>query len=171
MKTLSIVLFVVSCAIISCDHGLAPPPSEKIEQGITGTIYYTGNFPTNITAHYFFASKVFRRFRDFEEIYILVLQPDSIQLYPELPKHKIDSISYRFVLPPALYKYVATAQAHGDMSQMQNWKIVGLYTSDSMRITPDEIFIEPGKFVEDVNIYVDYDSLPPQPFDTTGRGR
>jgi hypothetical protein len=165
MKQLFIVLFLVCIINLSCDHGLAPLPSERIEQGITGTIYYKGTFPTNITAHYFFASKVFRRFRDFDEILGLVFQPDSIQLYPELPKHKIDSISYRFVLPPAVYKYIAIAQAHGDMSQMQNWKIVGVYSSDSMRVTPDEVFVEPGKFVENVNIYVDYDSLPPQPFD------
>lgn len=166
MKSKTIIVLLLTAFIsLSCDHGLAPPPSERVEQGITGTIYYQGTFPTNITAHYFFASKVFRHFRDFEEIYLLVLQPDSIQLYPELPKHKIDSISYRFVLPPAVYKYIAIAQAHGDMSQMQNWKIVGLYTSDSIRVAPDTVIVETGKFVENVNIYVDYDSLPPQPFD------
>ncbi|MDI6803281.1 MAG: hypothetical protein QME58_05470 [Bacteroidota bacterium] len=177
MKTLSIVLFVVSCAILSCDHGLAPPPKEKIEQGITGTIYYKGTFPDSLKEHRLFAAKMDRKFRSMNEIMMLILSgSDSIQIYPSILQSplsliKEDSIKFRFVLPPALYKYIAVAQTTGAIFDSSKWKIVGVYSSDSMRITSDEIFVEPGKFLENVNIYVNYDSLPPQPFGITGRER
>ncbi len=169
MKNLLIVLLLFT--IISCDHGLAPPPKEKIEQGISGTIYYRGALPDSLLTHRLIASKVFRKFSSMDEIISLVLWTDSIQIhpaitYPSLALTKIDSIHFKFVLPPELYKYIAVVQQHGS-----KWKIVGVYSSDSMRVTPDTVIVETGKFVENVNIYVDYDNLPPQPFSIAGSGR
>ncbi|MDI6779000.1 MAG: hypothetical protein QME25_02215, partial [Bacteroidota bacterium] len=70
-----------------------------------------------------------------------------------------------FVLQPDMYIYIAVAQAQGEITDPANWKIVGIYSSDSLRIIPDQVNIEPGKFIENVNIHVDYDKLPPQPFE------
>lgn len=166
--------FILSTLIISCDHGLAPPPKEKIEQGILGTIYYKGTFPDSLKEHRLFAAKMYRKFRSMNEIIGLILSAsDSIQIYPSitqsLPLTKIDSLNYRFVLPPAVYKYIAVAQTTGAILDSSKWKIVGIYSSDSLRIIPDQVNIEPGKFIENVNIHVDYDKLPPQPFGIAGR--
>lgn len=170
MKNIIIILFVISCTILSCDHGLAPPPKKIIEQGITGTIYYKGTFPDSLKEHRLFAAKMYRKFRSMNEIMTLILSgSDSIQIYPSILQSplsliKEDSIKFRFVLPPALYKYIAVAQTTGAIFDSSKWKIVGVYTSDTLRIVPNQVSIEPGKFIENVNIYVDYDNLPPQPF-------
>lgn len=166
MKNLLIVLFLFSFAIISCDHGLAPPPKEAIEQGIEGKIFYKGNYPTNITAHKLFASKVYRTFRDMKEIMNLIFTTDSIALYPpDLPFTKIDSIDYRFVLQPDMYRYIAVAQARGEITDPANWKIVGVYSLDTINWSPRPILIGNGEFVDSINITVDYNNPPPQPFD------
>lgn len=177
MKNIFIVLLLICFFNLSCDHGLAPTPKEKIEQGIAGTLYYKGTFPDSLKEHRLFAAKMYRKFRSMNEIMELILSgSDSIHIYPSilqssLSLQKEDSIRYRFVLPPAVYKYIAVAQTTGAIFDSSKWKIVGVYSSDSLRIIPDQVNIEPGKFIENVNIYVDYDSLPPQPFSNAGRQR
>ncbi len=157
-----VFLLVVSVVLISCDYGLEPP---KIEQGIAGKIYYKGNQPEVITAHYLIASKVYRTFKDISEILFLV-SVDSISLYDKpLPTVRTDSLDYRFKLSPAVYKYIAIAQAWGDPSVAGNWKIVGVYDLDTTTVTPTEVTVVEGIFNTDLNIYVDYNNLPPQPFE------
>ncbi len=176
MKSIFIFLLLsIFVCIISCDHGLAPPTKEIIEQGITGTIYYRGTFPDSLKEHRLFAAKMYRKFSSMNEIMMLIFSgSDSIHIYPSiiqpaLSLTKEDSIKYRFVLPPASYKYFAVAQTTGSIFDSTKWKIVGVYSSDSLRIIPDEVVVQPGMFLRDVNIYVDYDNLPPQPFGIAGR--
>ncbi|MDP2209459.1 MAG: hypothetical protein Q8K98_11930 [Bacteroidota bacterium] len=177
MKHIIIVLFLFSFAIISCDHGLAPPPKEKIEQGISGTIYYRGAFPDSLKEHRLFAAKMDRKFRSMNEIMTLILSgSDSIQIYPSILQSplsltKEDSIKFRFVLPPALYKYLAVAQTTGAIFDSSQWKIVGVYSLDSINWVPRPILIGSGEFVDSINITVDYNNPPPQPFGIAGRGR
>lgn len=167
MKSINyiVLLLVLSLIFMFCDHGLAPPPKEAIEQGIEGKIYYKGNYPTNITAHKLFASKVYRTFRDMKEIMNLIFTTDSIALYPpDLPFTKIDSIDYRFVLQPDMYRYIAVAQARGEITDPANWKIVGVYSLDTLNWDPRPILVGSGLFIDSVNITVDYNNPPPQPF-------
>lgn len=174
MKNLFIVLFMVSFAIISCEHGLAPPPKEIIEQGITGTIYYKGTFPDSLKEHRLFAAKMYRKFRSMNEIMMLILSgSDSIQIYPpiiqpSLSLTKEDSIKYRFVLEPVLYRYIAVAQTTGAIFDSSKWKIVGVYSLDSINWDPRPILVGNGSFVDSINITVDYNNPPPQPFETLG---
>lgn len=177
MKNIFIVLFLFSFAIISCDHGLAPPPKEKIEQGISGTIYYKGTFPDSLKEHRLIAAKMYRKFRSMNEIMMLILSgSDSIHIYPSilqssLSLQKEDSIKYRFVLPPAEYKYIAVAQTTGEVFDSTKWKIVGVHSLDSITWDPRPVHIHSGSFVDSINITVDYNNPPPQPFDTVRRKR
>ncbi len=175
MKNLLIILLFF--LIISCDHGLAPPPKEKIEQGIAGTIYYKGKFPDSLKEHRLFAAKMFRKFRSMNEIMSLILSgSDSIQIYPSILQSplsltKEDSIKYKFVLPPALYRYIAVAQTSGGIFDSSKWQIVGVYSRDTVNWPPSQVLVGTGYFVDSVNITVDYNNPPPQPFDTSERER
>jgi hypothetical protein len=165
-----IVLLLTPFLNISCDHGLAPSPGGVVvEQGIKGKIYYKGNYPTDLTAHKLIASKIYRKFHDINELINLVLASDSISIYSsELPFAQIDSINYRFKLQPTLYKYITIAQARGEITNPNNWKIVGVYDLDTTTVEPTPVNILSGEFRDSINIYVDYNHLPPQPFDSTG---
>lgn len=162
-KNLLVIIFLIFCQ--ACDHGLAPPPPEKIEQGILGTIYYIGNFPDSLREHRLIAAKMNRKFRSMNEILNLILSgSDSIQIYPSitqspLPLQKVDSINYRFVLQPAVYKYIAVVQTTGAILDSTKWKVVGVYSAKP------EIEVKIGQFIENVDITVDYDNLPIQPFE------
>lgn len=177
MKNYFIILLLASFTIISCDHGLAPPPQEKIEQGITGTIYYQGIFPDSLKEHRLIAAKMYRKFRSMNEIMELILSgSDSIHIYPSILQSplsltKVDSIKYKFVLPPALYKYIAVAQTSGAILDSSKWKIVGVHSLDSITWDPRPIHIGSGSFVDSINITVDYNNPPPQPFDIAGSKR
>jgi hypothetical protein len=173
MKSKAIIVLLLTALVnLSCDHGLAPPPQVIIEQGIKGKVFYKGIFPSDITAHKLIASKIYRKFHDMNEVMNLILTTDSISVYPaELPFTQIDSIEYRFVLQPYLYKYIAIAQARGEITNPYNWKIVGVYDLDTTTVEPTSVNILSGEFKDSINIYVDYNHLPPQPFDSTGVGR
>jgi hypothetical protein len=170
MKSKAIlVLFLTALVNLSCDHGLAPPPQEIIGQGIKGNIFYKGTFPSDITAHKLIASKIYRKFHDMNEVMNLILTTDSIAVYPaELPFTQIDSIDYRFVLQTYLYKYIAIAQARGEITNPYNWRIVGVYDLDTTTVEPTSVNVLSGEIRDSINIYVDYNHLPPQPFDSTG---
>lgn len=177
MKNIFIVLSMICFINLSCDHGLAPPPKEKIEQGISGTIYYKGKFPDSLKEHRLFAAKMFRKFRSMNEIMTLILSgSDSIQIYPSILQSplsltKEDSIKYKFVLPPALYRYIAVAQTSGAIFDSSKWRIVGVFSIDTINWSPRPILVGKGAFVDSVNITVDYNNPPPQPFETAGGER
>lgn len=169
---MSKILFMMFAFLIfsGCDKGLSPPPPEKVDQGIAGVIYYQGVFPDSLKEHRLIAAKMYRKYRSINEILNLVLSgSDSIQIYPpisspSLPLYKIDTLSYRFSLPPSTYKYIAIVQTKGELMDSTKWKVVGVYGTNHENFQPYEVEVKLGEFVENVNIFVDYNNLPPQPF-------
>lgn len=168
IRLISIILLTI--LVFGCDKGLSPPVPEKIDQGIAGVIYYKGNFPDSLKEHRLIAAKMYRKYRSINEILNLILTgSDSIQIFPpiaspSLPLYKIDSLSYRFSLPPAIYKYIAIVQTTGALMDSTKWKIVGVYTEQVDTFQPGTVEVKLGQYVEEVNINVDYNNLPPQPF-------
>lgn len=153
-----------------CDKGLSPPLPDKVDQGINGKIYYQGNYPDSLREHRLIAAKMYRKYRSINEILNLILSgSDSIQVYPPiagppLPLTKIDSLEYKFSLPPATYKYIAVVQSTGDLIDSTKWKVVGVYATYNEIFQPYEVTVKLGEYIENINIIVDYDNLPPQPF-------
>lgn len=166
-----ILIIIVFLILSGCDKGLTPPIPEKVDQGISGTIYYRGNFPDSLKEHRLIAAKMYRKYRSINEILNLILTgSDSIQIFPSiasppLPLQKIDSLRYRFSLPPSVYKYIAVVQTTGELLDSTRWRIVGVYGKMDGTFQPDSVEVKIGEFIENVNINVDYNNLPPQPFD------
>ena len=166
--------FAVAWALVNsgCNHGLSPAlVATTLASGFGGTIYYRGEWPDNVGQNKLVASKVYRRFHDINEILSLVLTTDSIRVFPSaslsdnLPTN-VDSSSYKFHLQPAEYRYVAVVQAHGDPLDFANWKIVGVY-GDSVNGFPRTVDVGQDQIVNGIDLVVDFDHPPPQPFDTT----
>jgi hypothetical protein len=157
----------LSLLILSCDHGLAPPP--PVEPGFGGTIYFEkGSWPPtdSLVNLWIFASQVFPL--DSEKVFTgIFASPPTIYLYPafdkNLPFH-VDSVAYTFALPPAEYKYVGVIQRIADEITIKSMKVVGVYgTADDPPI-PIKVFVTETSFTSGVNIRVNFRKPPPQPF-------
>ncbi len=63
---------------------------------------------------------------------------------------------------PVMFRYLIVAQQYGP-DLFRHWRVVGVYSSRDTQ--PDSIWVEPGGVYPNVDIVVDFDHLPPQPFE------
>ena len=75
----------------------------------------------------------------------------------------VDSTSFVMELDPGYYEYVAVAQQYGP-SLFTDWLAAGQYDTLFSDDLPTAITVSEGELLEDINIDVDFDNLPPQPF-------
>jgi hypothetical protein len=159
-----IIVSVIIVYIYSCDHGLEPLESDQIEKtGISGTIYYT-NWPT--------ADSLF----DLRLVVFKIYPPENIidelsagraYVYPAIGEESlpffVDSMTYVMELNPGYYEYIAIAQQYGP-NLFTDWLAAGQYDTLYSDAIPTPITVNSGELLENLNIYVNFDSLPPQPF-------
>lgn len=165
MKRIS--LLALAALILSCDHGLAPPPA--VEPGFGGTVYFEkGTWPPadSLVNLWIVASQVYPL--DSVKVFQgLFSNPPSIYLYPAFDKNLpffVDSVSYSFNLPPGTYFYVGVIQRISNDINIRNMKVVGMYgTADSPPL-PIPIVVSESDFIPGVNIHVNFRKPPPQPF-------
>jgi hypothetical protein len=69
----------------------------------------------------------------------------------------VDTTSYVMELDPGYYEYVVVAQQYGSLA-------AGQYDTLFSDELPTPITVISGEILEDINIQVDFDNLPPQPF-------
>jgi hypothetical protein len=156
------VLFVLSVTLIRCDHGIAPPTEEQADTGvITGTITYQ-NWPDLATVKNL-KIVVFKSFPPGDILEEVV--SGSATVYPpelnnSLPKG-VDSTTYMFELDAGIYDYVVVAQQYGGL---YDWRAVGQYDITPQDSLPSAIRIYPNTTLNEINIRVDFDHLPIQPF-------
>jgi len=162
-----ILFLVLAALILSCDHGLAPPPA--VEPGFGGTIYFEkGSWPSadSLVNLWVFASQVYP-LDSLKVFQGLFSNPPSIYLYPGFDKNLpffADSVSYSFNLPPATYFYVGVIQRISNDINIRSMKVVGMYgTSDSPPL-PIPVVVNESDFLPGVNIRVNFRKPPPQPF-------
>ena len=165
MKKLLLAAIVVSS--LSCDHGLEPPPS--VEPGFGGTIYFEkGTWPASdsIVNLWLFASQLYPL--DSAKIFAgLFSDPPTIYLYPATDKNLplfVDSVSYKFNLPPGTYKYVGVLQHIANDINVSSLRVVGLYGTNDLPPLPIPIIVSDFNFVSGVNIRVNFRKPPPSPF-------
>jgi hypothetical protein len=151
-------------SIYSCDHGLKPIEPDQIEKtGISGTIYYT-NWPP--------ADSLF----DLRLVVFKIYPPENIidelsagraYVYPAIGEESlpffVDSMSYIMELNPGYYEYITIAQQYGP-NVFTDWLAAGQYDTLFSEEVPTPITVNSGELLEDLNIWVNFDSLPPQPF-------
>jgi hypothetical protein len=153
--------------VTACDHGLVPPPEEPelMKPGFGGAIWYSGKWPPSDSL------KDLRivAFRDFppKDIVSEVLSGNA-EVYPPLGSSSlpfgVDSTNYSFFVPAGTYEYIAVAQQYGP-NVFADWKAVGVYTMDPYSATPATVVVPSGPFVWGIDLIVDFDHPPPQPFE------
>jgi hypothetical protein len=166
-----IALPILCLILAACDDGLAPPP--PVELGFSGTVYFTpGSWPPpdSLVSLLIFASQVYPL--DSAKVYSgLFSNPSTIFAYPSLsgslPLTQVDSISYSFPLPSAIYKYIGVIQqtnsdliGHG----IRVFRVVGFYKDSIDSSQPGNVLVNDTYQVKGININVDFRNPPPQPF-------
>lgn len=167
MKKIFLSIFVVT-NFISCNHGLEP---YKETAGFGGTISFQ-HWPqpdTIITIH-LLASKTPPPFGTLDSIlHLYALQklffiPSNI--YASFPKDT-SQISYEFFLPSGTYFYIAIVAQITPNYTTDDFKVVGVLTENATTFEPKKLNVPLNTFIQNQNIAVDFEHLPPQPFDTT----
>jgi hypothetical protein len=159
-----IILYVFLVNIYSCNHGLKPTePQQSEKSNISGTISYS-NWPPadSLIDLRLVVFEIYPPENIFEEI-----SEGRAFVYPaigneELPFY-VDSTTYVMELDPGYYEYVAIAQQYGS-NFFTDWLAAGQYDTLLSAKLPTSITVISGGLLENINIEVDFDSLPPQPF-------
>jgi len=142
--------------LLSCDKGLAPLPQSQLAS-ISGKVHYTGTPKDSVKI-----------------LAIVLVQP--ISPYPPsiliagfnttfltflLSSTSLTDTSYSIsVKPDTVYHYLGVAQNFGDV--FKDWKVVAFMHDDKDSATYFKL--NPGEQRTGVDITVNFDSLPRQPF-------
>ena len=160
----TILLFL----FLSCNHGLEP---YKETAGFSGTISFQ-HWPlpdTLITLH-LLASQTPLPFGSLDSIlHLYALQklyfiPSEIS--GSFPKDT-SQISYEFFLPSGTYYYIAIVAQITPNYTTDDFKVVGVLTENTTTFEPKKLIVPLNTLLLNQNINVDFEHLPPQPFDTS----
>ena len=165
-----VINFILSSCIVvcffclnSCDHGIEPPKENRLITGIEGTIFYS-NWPPQDSV--ILLKLVI--FKDFPPVDILseVINGNAI-VYPELLAETIpfgqDSFSFQVQLETGTYGYIAVAQQYGP-DVFNDWRAVGQYDITPADSLPSSITVTQDSLLRNIDIFVDFNNLPIQPF-------
>ena len=77
---------------------------------------------------------------------------------------RVDSTSWELLItdPPVELKYIVVALQTN--TNIFNQHVVGVYTISGDKNNPSWIKVEKGESFNNINIEVDFENLPPQPF-------
>jgi hypothetical protein len=163
MKNLYIGLCLLLIMISGCDHGLAPTEIETDDaaSGISGTITYLNWPPADSIKN--LKIIVFKKYPPdniFEEVTTgraVVYPADFSQSLPQF----VDSTGYTFPVDPGVYEYVVVAQQYGGLF---DWRAVGQYDTTPEDSLPTAITVSTNLILDNIDIHVDFNRLPIQPF-------
>jgi hypothetical protein len=166
MKKLPIAAIVV--LMLSCDHGLEPPP--PVVPGFGGTVYFqkdTWPVADSLFSLWVFASEVYPL--DSVKVIqgLLYSNPPTIFLYPSSDKNLpffVDSVTYSFDLPPSTYKYVGVIQRFANDLNVHSLRVVGVYGTNDTPPIPIPVIVSSANFVTGIDIKVNFLKPPPAPF-------
>jgi hypothetical protein len=160
-------LLIIAVFVLSCDHGLAPPPS--VEAGFGGTLYFEkGTWPPTDSLFnlWVFASQVYP-LDSAKVMQGLFSSPPTIYLYPASDKNlpfNIDSVSYAFKLPVSTYKYVGVIQRFASDITVRTLRVVGMYGTNDTPPIPIPVIVSEGSFTTGISFRVNFRQPPPPPF-------
>jgi len=164
---LRIILFAIllSNFFAGCDHGLAPP-DKNIRTAISGLITYQ-NWPSPDSLKDL-RLIVFQKYPPGDIIFEIT--SGRAHVYPALGaaglEFYVESSKYIFDLSPGTYQYVVVAQQYGD-NLYSDWRAVGQYDTTGVAndSIPTSVDIFENVILENINISVDFNNPPVQPFD------
>ncbi|MCL4539947.1 MAG: hypothetical protein M1378_10215 [Bacteroidetes bacterium] len=162
---LPLLLLLTSTVFLGCNRGLSPTQaSSSGPTGFGGTIRFLSSWPP--------ADSV----QDLRVVAFYHYPPSNIltevsggqaKVYPAigmsgLPKF-VDSLSYEFNLDSAAtFRYVVVAMQYGS-NPLQDWTVVGAYGYSHGVGQPDSVVVSAGKFMNGIDIDVDFKNTPPNP--------
>ncbi len=153
----------VFLAFAGCYGGLEPTdPLEK--SFVRGRIAYVGgaeNWPPPDSVKEIRAV-AFKSYPP-KDIFNEILSENAYFTPDTLPRFVAGS-SYEIEIPepPTELKYIAVAQRYGTIME---WLAIGVYAVEGGPENPTAVRIETGETADSIDITVDFDNLPPQPFE------
>ena len=166
MKIVTLLFLIsMSISILTCDHGLMPAEEEKAKMGLSGTVYYSNWPPADsiqLLKIVFF--KTFPPQNIINEVLGGNASTYPLALSEGLPLD-VDSTNYEIDLKAETYSYISVAQQYGP-DVFTQWRAVGQYSSTPGDSLPTAVTVLEDSILKDINIYVDFNNLPPQHFET-----
>ncbi|MBW7888657.1 MAG: hypothetical protein H3C35_09905 [Bacteroidetes bacterium] len=162
----SVLVYAVCVIVIwGCDQGLQP--AEITSPGFKGKIISLSSIPPadslldlRVAAVPYDPtdSSIAAIFRDiFSVPQVIPFTPRTVVL------DSLRQASYELSTDERKYVYVAVVQQYGD-SIFVNWRVVGIYGYTKAHPSPLPVVVEKGRMRSDIDIYVDFYDMPPQPF-------
>ncbi len=164
MRKLQKILLFLAILNTACDHGIAPtgaPPGPSNPGGVSGIVYYQ-NWPPaeevkNLKVIVFLEFPPGNILNEVQSGRAIVHPPDISESLPQF----VDSTAYSVQLEAGIYEYVVVAQQYGGLL---DWRAVGQYDTTPADSFPSAIEVFSDSILSDIDIYVDFNNLPIQPF-------
>ncbi len=151
--------------LLGCDGGLQPPPPDP---GIGGTIRFVqSSWPPadSLQGLWLFASKEYPL--DSSRVVAGVLvEPRFVFLYPSLQEPLplyVSQVRFDFPLEPGSYPYIGVIQQLKPQLVITSFRVVGVLHFPGNDTIPRPLTIA-GDFIDGLELNVDFNAPPPQPF-------
>jgi len=166
MKIVALLfLILLSISVSTCDHGLEPPKEEKTKMGLSGTVYYS-NWSAADSIH--LLKIVFFKTFPPQDIFNEVFSGNASTYPPVLTEGlplDVDSTDYEVELTAETFAYITVAQQYGP-DVFTQWRAVGQYNITPGDSLPTAVTVLKDSVLQDINIFVDFNNLPAQHFET-----
>lgn len=167
MRHIPLVVGSLLLFLAGCDHGGLDPTSVQ-EPGFSGQIRFQGRRPAAdslkdlrlVAVPYYPIDTTF-------QLVILKVLDGTIAFGTELtPSVSSDSpVRYELRVKPNVYPYVAIVQQYG-ADVFSQWRVVSVYGYSALHPSPSPVTVRDGELTTSIDLTVDFDHLPPQPFRT-----
>ncbi len=151
----------------SCDHGLEIP--SAVTPSFGGRITYIGNWPPpdSLKDLRLVASPDYPIDTTFSQVLFKILE-GTIKVYPPVTSSdhllfNVNTSDYIFLTGAGLFKYVAVVQQFGS-DVFRDWRVIGVYTVTANQAQPALVRVPEETFISGIDITVDFNHPPPQPF-------
>ena len=154
---------VVLLAISGCDEGLAPSTTatRSASYGISGYVHFRNWPPVDSVVDLRLAALKSHPSSDI----VSDVQSGRARFTESALPYGVDSAAYTLILsplPPGIFSYIGVAQRYGG-DIFHDWRVVGIYYNGGDTSAPGSVNVPPDSIVRGVNIFVDFNDLPPQP--------
>ncbi len=159
--TARILLLAAMVYILGCDEGLAPDPVGTETPGLGGVLTVVSAWPPADSVR----DLRIVAFRKYPPADILTEVLGGTALFSDPLEYQNNSQSWRIVLEglKGEFEYIVAAQQYGS-NLFQDWRVVGVYTRSGDVNQPSSVDLGQGRYVGNIDIRVDFNNLPPQPF-------
>jgi len=156
-------IFLILPILYSCQEGLEPPPTED-RSYIGGKITFIGGNDSWPSADSVHAVRVVA-FKDYppKDILTELLTGNAYFTMESLPFF-VDTASFSIEIPetPVVFEYIAVALQY--TNELTSQLAIGVYTLSGDKLQPSPVELNKGQRITNIDIEVDFNDLPPQPF-------